>query len=259
MTMEIFIIALAAFAASALTLLSGFGLGTLLMPVVALFFPVDVAIGITALVHLANNLFKLGIMGWQADRRVVLRFGIPAVLAAFAGAALLGWLGHLQPLAEYTLAGRELTIMPVKLTIGLLILAFVLMEQSTAYAELTFDARMLPLGGCVSGFFGGLSGNQGAFRSMFLLKAGLTKEQFIATGVVLAAIVDLARMPVYGFELFSTGREMDYRLVTVVCLAAFAGSFLSARLLKKLTIRSVQIVVSILLIGVALGFIVGAL
>ncbi|MDP1587999.1 MAG: sulfite exporter TauE/SafE family protein [Prosthecobacter sp.] len=257
--METLIIALAAFFAAALTLLSGFGLGTLLMPVVALFFPVDVAIGITAVVHLANNLFKLGIMGWHADRRVVLRFGIPAVLAAFAGAALLGWLGHLQPLAEYTLAGREFAIMPVKLTIGLLILAFVLMELSPAFAALNFDARLLPLGGLVSGFFGGLSGNQGAFRSMFLLKAGLTKEQFIATGVVLAVIVDLARMPVYGFGLFSTGREMDYRLVTVACLAAFAGSFLSARLLKKLTIRSVQILVSILLIGVALGFITGAL
>jgi len=259
MTWEMVIIALAAFGAAALTLFSGFGLGTLLMPVVALFFPVDVAIGITAVVHLTNNVFKLGLMGGLADRRVVLRFGIPAVLAAFAGAALLGWLGHLQPLAEYTLAGREFAIMLVKLIIGLLILAFVVMELSPAYAALSFDARLLSLGGCVSGFFGGLSGNQGAFRSMFLLKAGLTKEQFVATGVVLAVIVDLARIPVYGFDLLSTGRELDYRLIAVACLAAFAGSFLSARLLKKITLRSVQILVSILLIGVSVGFITGVL
>ncbi len=175
------------------------------------------------------------------------------------GAALLGWLVHLQPLVEYSFAGREFAIMLVKLTIGLLILGFVLMEQSPAYAALTFDARLLPLGGCVSGFFGGLSGNQGAFRSMFMLKAGLAKEQFIATGVVLAVIVDLARMSVYDFELFNTGRQMDYQFVAVACLAAFAGSFLSARLLKKLTIRAVQILVSILLIGVAMGFITGVL
>jgi uncharacterized membrane protein YfcA len=259
MMLEMMTIALAAFVAAALTLFSGFGLGTLLMPVVALFFPVDVAIGITAVVHLANNLFKLGLMGGQADRRVVLRFGIPAVLAAFAGAALLGWLGHLQPLAEYTLAGREFAIMPVKLTIGLLIIVFVGMELSPTFAALKFDERLLPLGGCVSGFFGGLSGNQGAFRSMFLLKAGLTKEQFIATGVVLAVVVDLARIPFYGFEFFKAGRELDYWLITVACLAAFAGSFLSARLLKKLTLRSVQILVSLLLIGVALGLISGAL
>jgi len=40
-------------------LLSGFGLGTLLLPVFALFFPLPVAIAATALVHLANNFFKL--------------------------------------------------------------------------------------------------------------------------------------------------------------------------------------------------------
>jgi uncharacterized membrane protein YfcA len=253
------VVSLAAFLASALTLFSGFGLGTLLMPVVALFFPVDVAVGITALVHLANNLFKLGLVGWRADPRVVLRFGLPAVVCALAGAWLLGWLSHLQPLAEYTLAGREFAVMPVKLAIGLLILTFVAMELSPAFAGLSFDARLLPLGGCVSSFFGGLSGNQGAFRSMFLLKAGLTKEQFVATSVVLAVIVDLARIPVYGLELFSTGRELDYRLVAVACLAAFAGSFLSARLLKKITLRTVRVVVGILLAAVSLGFIAGAL
>jgi len=259
MMLEMVTIALAAFVAAALTLFSGFGLGTLLMPVVALFFPVDVAIGITAVVHLANNLFKLGLVGWLADLRVVLRFGIPAVLAAFVGAAVLGWLGELQPLAEYTFAGREMSIMPVKLIIGLLILAFVVMELSPAYAALSFDARLLPLGGCVSGFFGGLSGNQGAFRSMFLLKAGLTKEQFVATGVVLAVMVDLARIPIYGVVLFKADREMNYWLVFVTCLAAFAGSFLSARLMKKITIRSIQILVSLLLTFVALGFIFGVL
>jgi acyl-CoA reductase-like NAD-dependent aldehyde dehydrogenase len=41
----------------------------------------------------------------------------------------------------------------------------------------------LPVGGLLSGFFGGLSGHQGALRSVFLLRAGLTKESFIATGV----------------------------------------------------------------------------
>ncbi len=257
--METLVIALSAFLASALTLLSGFGLGTLLMPVMALFLPVEVAVSVTAVVHLANNLFKLGLVGWQADRRVVLRFGVPAVLAAFAGAMTLGWLSHLPPLLEYQIAGHALAVMPVKLTVGLLILGFVIMELSPAVAAMRFDSRLLPVGGCVSGFFGGLSGNQGAFRSMFLLKAGLSKEQFIATGVVLAVIVDLARMPVYGVEFFKAGRQVDTMLVVTACLAAFAGSFLGSRLLKKLTICFLQIIVAVLLIVLALGFISGAL
>ena len=73
---------LAAFLAAGLTFFSGFGLGTLLLPVFALFFPLEVAIGLTAVVHLANNLFKLALLGKYANLGVVLRFGIPALLAA---------------------------------------------------------------------------------------------------------------------------------------------------------------------------------
>ena len=62
--MELAIICLATFIASGLTLFSGFGLGTLLMPVVAVFFPLEVAIAMTAVVHLANNLFKLLLRKW---------------------------------------------------------------------------------------------------------------------------------------------------------------------------------------------------
>lgn len=257
--MEILVIALSAFLAAGLTLLSGFGLGTLLMPVVAMFFPIEIAVSVTALVHLANNLFKLALVGRQADRGVVLRFGIPAVLAAFAGALTLGWLSHLPPITTYTLLGHEHAVMPVKLTVGLLILGFVVMELSPAVAAWRFDAWLLPIGGCISGFFGGLSGNQGAFRSMFLLKSGLTKEQFIATGVVLAVIVDLARLPIYGAEFFKSGAQLDAVLIAITCVAAFAGSFLASRLLKKLTLQFVRMLISILLIGVALGFITGIL
>ena len=69
------IVAAAALAASALTLYSGFGLGTLLLPVLALFFPVDTAVTATAIVHGANNLLKILLVGAKADRDLVLRFG----------------------------------------------------------------------------------------------------------------------------------------------------------------------------------------
>ncbi|MEN3942033.1 TSUP family transporter [Prosthecobacter sp. SYSU 5D2] len=124
--MEILVIALVAFLASSLTLFSGFGLGTLLMPVIALFFPLDTAIAISAVVHLANNLFKLGLLGLKADFQVVIRFGVPAILAAVAGAWLLGWLAQMTPLLEYNLAGREISVMPVKVVVGLLIILFVI-------------------------------------------------------------------------------------------------------------------------------------
>jgi hypothetical protein len=81
------------------------------------------------------------------------------------------------------------------------------LELSSALATLAIPAKYLLLGGRLSGFFGGLSGNQGAFRSAFLIKAGLAKEAFVATGVVSAVIVDTVRLSVYGLSYFATSFE----------------------------------------------------
>lgn len=257
--MDILVIALAALFASGLTLFSGFGLGTLLMPVVAIFFPIDIAVGITAVVHLANNVFKLGLLGRGAHWQVVARFGIPAVIAAFIGAWLLGSLSGAAPLAEYSLAGFAATITPVKLVIGMLILVFALLELSPRFAAMTFDIRWMPFGGVLSGFFGGLSGHQGAFRSMFLIKSGVSKEQFIATSVVLAVMVDVARLLIYGADAVEARSEIDWVLVGVACVAAFIGAFLGARLIGKMTLLTVQRLVAGMLVVVGAGLSSGML
>lgn len=255
--MEILIVAVAAFLAAGLTLFSGFGLGTLLMPVVAIFVGADVAIGITAIVHCANNLFKLGLLGKQANSEVILKFGIPAIFAALGGAILLSWLSSQSALFSYSLFGSVKEITLIKLIIGGVIISFVALELSPVFSSLTLDKKFLPLGGIISGFFGGLSGHQGAFRSLFLLKAGLSKEQFIATGVVLAVMVDLSRMTIYGFDALITQKNIDWMIVIAAILSAFIGSFFGSRLIKKITIHSIQLIVSCLLVVIGLGMVTG--
>jgi uncharacterized protein len=66
-----------AFFASILTFFSGFGIGTIMLPVFALFFPLEIAIVMTGIVHLLNNLFKALISGKDFDKKVVLKLGIP--------------------------------------------------------------------------------------------------------------------------------------------------------------------------------------
>ena len=56
----------ASFAVAALTLLAGFGLGTLLLPAFAIFFPAEIAVAMVAVVHALNNLFKLALLGRRA-------------------------------------------------------------------------------------------------------------------------------------------------------------------------------------------------
>lgn len=265
--MDIVIVAFAALLASALTLFSGFGLGTLLMPVVAIFFSVEVAIVITAIVHLANNLFKVILLGARANRSVVLRFGIPAVIFSFLGALALLWLSNTPALFSYNAFGQQLQVQLLKLVVGILILMFVALELSPGFASLSIDKKYLPCGGVISGFFGGLSGHQGAFRSMFLIKSGLSKEQYIATGVVLAVLVDVSRMLIYGWDLSTANYSavgcsgadcaLDWTLIIVACLAAFAGAYFGAKLVKKVTIRSIQLLVSATLTLVSLGLISG--
>ena len=245
--------ALAAFLTSGLTFFSGFGLGTLLLPVFALFFPLEVAIGLTALVHLANNLFKLLLVGKYADIPIVLRFGLPALAAAFLGAAALLQLTHLAPLASYHLWGRTFQITPVKLVVALLMVFFAILEVHPALSRFTLTPRWLPLGGVLSGFFGGLSGHQGALRSAFLLRCGLTKEGFISTGVVIGCLVDVTRLTVYagGFPPHLLRDNAGPLLAAMI--AALGGSFLGRRLLTQITMRFVQFTVAALLILVALG------
>jgi hypothetical protein len=62
------VVCVVALIVAALTLFSGFGLGTLLMPAFAIFFPVTVAVAATAAVHLANNLFKVAHLEFRQTR-----------------------------------------------------------------------------------------------------------------------------------------------------------------------------------------------
>jgi uncharacterized membrane protein YfcA len=255
--LQYLIIASAALLTAGLTLFSGFGLGTLFLPVFACFFPLEVAVALTAIVHLANNLFKLVLLGKFADRRAVLRFGLPAIAAAYLGARLLVWLGELNPLTTYHLWGRTLQVMPVKLTIASLMAIFAVLELAPAEGKFSFPLRYLPVGGALSGFFGGLSGHQGALRSAFLLRCGLTKEGFIATGVVIACLVDISRLSVYFWQFLLSDLRRNAGLLLTAIAAAFAGTFLGSRLLGKVTMRGIRILVSALLFAIALGLAAG--
>lgn len=255
---EYLLVCLTALAASALTLFSGFGLGTILFPAFALFFPPDVAIAQTALVHFANNLFKLSLFWRKADLKTSLMFGIPAMAAALAGAGLLSWLTGLPALFSYQAFGHQHQVSVLKLCLAGLMAFF-------ALAELKGDIKKRPLagglvlGGLVSGFFGGLSGHQGAFRSAYLLKAGLAKEAFIATGVVLACLVDFSRLSVYAGNMLRPEVTGEIGLVIAATLAAFAGAWFGKRLIKKVTMETVRLAVAGMMLLIAAGLASGLL
>jgi hypothetical protein len=257
------VVCLVALCVSGLTLFSGFGLGTLLMPAFALFFPVPAAIAATAVIHLGNNLFAALLVGRRASWPVVARFALPGAAAALAGAALLTVFAKMPPIWSYQLGGRTHDIALIGLVIGALITGFACLDLLPRFRALTVDPKYLPLGGVLSGFVGGLSGLQGALRSAFLIKTGLDKDQYIGTSTVSAVIIDAARLLVYGLSFYAGGLgriapEM-HRLIFAATLSAFAGSFLGTRLMKSITLAAVRIMVGVMLIVVGAGIACGLL
>lgn len=254
---EILVIAFFSFIASGLTLFSGFGLGTLLMPIVAIFFPIQLAIAITAIVHLLNNFFKFLLLGKFASKKVVLKFGIPAIIAAIIGAFCLTFLNIFPPIFNGKIFSIKVEILPINLIIGLLILLFTFIESSKRFSEMKISQKYLPLGGFLSGFFGGLSGHQGAFRSIFLLKSNLSKEEFVGTNIIISMFVDITRMSIYGFVIFNSKLNIDYFVVSVATIFAFLGAYVGSRFLEKITINTIQKIVSIFLVIISIGLIFG--
>ena len=141
-------------------------------------------------------------------------------------------------------------------------LFFAFIELKPGLEKLSFDTRYIPLGGALSGFFGGISGHQGALRTAFLIRAGLDKEVFIGTIVISAVIVDISRLIVYGATFFSKDFEVlknqgGIELVLAGTLAAFLGAFIGSKLLNKITMRNIRILVGVLLFLLALSLGIG--
>lgn len=250
------VVAITALAASFLTFFSGFGLGTILMPVFALFFDLKTAIALTAIVHLLNNVFKLSLVFRHINYNIVLRFGIPALAAAFFGAWILNGLDKSELIIySYQLATKTFHITYPGLIIGTVILFFSIMELNKRMSELTFDPKLLFPGGILTGFFGGLSGHQGALRSAFLLRLNLEKAVFIATGVAIACLVDVARLSTYQYDAEMVKSNLPVLLIAVG--SSFTGALLGNKLFKKTSISFLKWFVGVFMLIVSILVIAG--
>jgi uncharacterized protein len=226
---EYLILAILSFFAGGMTLFTGFGLSTILLPVFVIFFPAAIAVPSTAIVHFLNNFYKLFIYFKKINLKVLIRFGVPALLASIAGAFLLKKLSSNE---------RDLEII-----LGILIISISFLEMVPAIRNLKIGIKWAPVGGIISGFFGGLSGHQGLFRSAFLIKSGLNKNSFIATGVGIAVLVDITRLSVYGSTIFTTSiisTDGFWLPVIISTTSALFGVSLATDLVKKMTIGVIR-------------------
>lgn len=252
--MEILLLLLVSFGASWLTFFCGFGLGTMLTPVFYLLFKdLPLSIAATTIVHFLNNVFKFFLMKRSIHWKIAIPFATAAIPAAVIGALLVEKIDNFI-LASYQWGDTIREISMLNLVFGLILISFSLIELIPSWG-LAFSKKSLWFGGVVSGFFGGLSGHQGALRTAFLVRYNLSKEVFIATGILVALIIDISRTTVYAFHL-------DYALIAnnklwilISLLAALAGAITGKYFLKKIKLVTLNRIVAIamLIFGLTLS------
>jgi uncharacterized membrane protein YfcA len=230
---------LAAFFAAALTLMTGFGLGTILTPVFLIFYDVKIAILIVAVVHLSNNLLKLSLFKSYVSLDILKRFGALTLIGAFIGAFFQG----------------RMDSSAVKILLGASLIFLGLKEAAGFGEKLRLPQKIDFIGGFLSGLLGGFVGNQGAIRSAYLLNYNIPKETFVATAAIIASVVDVTRIPVYIFNNKDVLAD-NVILLLITTASAFAGTFAGKRVLKKISLKTFKFYVAatIVIIGALLTF-----
>jgi uncharacterized membrane protein YfcA len=207
---------LAAFA-GAVASVTGFGIGSILTPFIAIASGTPLAVAAVALPHAAASALRFAMLWRAVAWRVLLTFGLASAVGALIGALL-------QPV----FGARGLT-----LVLGVLLVV-------TAIATLTGWLERRDVGrigaialGALSGIFGGLVGNQGGVRSGALLAFRLDPRAFVATATASALLVDLARTPVYFIrargDLAPVATEIG-----VMTAGVLLGTILGERALRRI-------------------------
>lgn len=202
---------------AALTVPAGFGLSTMLTPLVLLLMGPHEAVAVVAIIHGAHNGWKLVLLKDNLDIDAVKRYGIWLVVGAILGALLQG----------------SVPQNPLLLIIGIFLIILPLLTVSESWTGYRIPEANDRIGGFGSGFMGGLSGHQGALRAMFLKRRLNDKMAYAATASILALCVDLSRIPVY--LLYNQTDIFDnVNLIIVLTLSALIGVNIGKRFLEKL-------------------------
>lgn len=209
----------------------GFGIGSLLTPLLAMRLGAGVAVAAVTIPHAIATAVRCWRLRAAIDWQVLRSFGVLSAVGGLAGALL------------YTSLG----VTALTRVLGALLLL-------TALAQLTgWSSRWHPQGGLVgvfgltSGFFGGVAGNQGGLRAAALMAFRLSPAAFVATATATGLAVDAARMPVY---LWSRGSDLAplWLPIGVATVGVLIGTVIGERIVMGLSLRRFSQVV-----GAAVG------
>jgi len=231
------LITVAATLAGAIASVAGFGIGSILTPLLAIRVGTKLAVAAVSIPHLIATALRFARIGEHVDKRVFLSFGITS-----AAGGLLGALLH---------ARFSNTVLSYVL--GALLVFAGIMGITGLSRRMRFEGAVAWIAGTLSGAFGGLVGNQGGIRSAAMLGMQVSKESFVATATAIALVVDVARMPVYA--VVQGKQVLDIWPILLLAIIGVAiGTFVGERMLRRIPEPLFRRIVSVIVLalGVAL-------
>ena len=230
---------LVAVLAGGVAAISGFGIGSLLTPILAPHYGAKLAVAIVSVPHLVATAARFVGLRQYLDRKVFINFGILSAVGGLLGALLNAW-ANSPALA---------------IVFGCLLLFAGISGLTGLTNRMNFGRRTAWLAGMLSGFFGGLVGNQGGIRSAALLGFDVRKETLVATATAVALIVDGARMPVY-LVIEHDGVMKAWPLLVVMIVGVLLGTFWGVRLLRHIPENTFRLLLNLLIIGLGVYMVV---
>ena len=226
---------LAAIAAGAVASISGFGIGSILTPLLATWLGTKLAVAVVAVPHFLGTALRFWLIREHVDRRVLLSFGVTSAIGGLTGALLHIWLR--SAILGYVLAA---------------LLVFAGIMGLTGMAEgMRFGRMTAWVAGALSGIFGGLVGNQGGIRSAALLGFNVQRDAFVATATAIALLVDVFRMPVYAATQWHPILSV-WPLMAVTTVGVIAGTLIGKRILGWIPERTFRFLIAgvVLVLGI---------
>ncbi len=228
-------VALVGLVAAGIASVAGFGIGSLLTPVLALRVGTKLAVAAIAVPHVIATAQRFWMLRRFVDRRVLLGFGIASAVGGLAGA-----------LAHVWVSSRALAVV-----FGIVVALAGVSEFTGWMRRVRWGRRSAWVAGASSGVLGGMVGNQGGIRTAALLGFDVPKESFVATSTAIGLFVDGARLPVY---LATEWRDMlaVWPLVVTAIGAVVVGTAVGTRVLGRLPQQLFRKVIAVLLVVLGL-------
>ena len=209
---------------------AGFGIGSLLTPLLAASFGTATAVAAVAIPHAAATALRCWRLRTNIDWSVLRSFGLLSAAGGLVGALL------------YTRFSNE----ALTLTLGLLLLSTALATLVDLPARVHAKGVVVGALGLLSGLFGGLAGNQGGLRAAAMLSFSLPPVRYVATATATAMLVDLVRTPIYVWQAGSVLTTMVVPL-SVATVGVLIGTVVGERLLLGMSIRQFRFAIAILI------------